>query len=467
MTRWQEIIASALVGAERKPWNPSAGDDALSAILARLSGEPAEIMLKAAALISIHDRAGRLPRACERVLPAPCPADSRPGCGPRAAFHLRSMLAGNFNAVLPEWLGAVVKAGQRVPEELVPGLLKSANRQPRDLVMAAAGSLATWLDMPVHEWRPYVDAASVDWETATNPERMALLEILRKSDPAAAIELIQSTWKADKADQRKDFLRTLEQGLSPADESFLEAALDDKSIVVRRAAAGLLARIEGSALRQRMTDAVRGCVKAIAKGMLLNRRKAIEVAPLTELPPALARDGVEAKGAPQGIGERAWWTMQTIGLVPPSLWTESFAMAPDQLMEAASQGDDLTLLTMAWTVAALRHKSSDWARALLLCEAAPVTQTNELFELLPPSTKEEVVLSDKKDRTSLFLGLCRHPWSAGFTREIMKRVSAWPPNTLRELARFADIDFQDEIAPEFDAVLRFRRDMLQAIANRG
>jgi len=120
MTLWQEITASALVGSGRKPWHPPTGEGPLARLLSRLPDEPAGKLLKAAALICLHDRAGWLPATPVRELPPPCPTDPRPRCGPRAAYHLRSMLAGNFSAMLPEWLAAVVSAGQRVPEQLVP-----------------------------------------------------------------------------------------------------------------------------------------------------------------------------------------------------------------------------------------------------------------------------------------------------------------------------------------------------------
>jgi len=208
--------------------------------------------------------------------------------------------------------------------------------------------------------------------------------------------------EVDKADQRREFLRALELGLSSLDEPFLETVLDDKSIVVRRAAADLLARIPGSALLQRVATQIRECLMVVTKGIL--RQKAIEVSLLSEVPPALARDGVEKKGAPQGTGEKAWWTLQGIGILPPSVWCERFSMSPDELLKAAAAGDDGDLLTTAWTHAAIRHSDAGWARALLLAANPPENSIKNLFELLAPGDREIVALASQS-QTALYVAL--------------------------------------------------------------
>jgi hypothetical protein len=460
------------VGSERKPLQLKTAGDALSALISKLSGEPAEQLLKTAAIARLHDRAGGLPSSPDRELPPQCPVDPRPRCGARAAWHLRSMLAGSFGAVLPEWLAAIAAAGQRVPEELVPPLLKSAARQHGELVLQAVGPLATWLDMPIGQLKPLPGTVAVDWETATVQERVALLDDLRRRDAAAAIEKIESTWAVDKADHRKEFVRTLQHGLGLADEPFLERTLEDKSVVVRRVAADLLARIPASALVQRVASTAKDCVVVVKKGMLLNRKNALEVRLLAELPPALVRDGVEAKGAPQGIGERAWWTQQAIGLAPPSLCSEWLNLSAESLVEAAGNGDDAKLLMTAWAHAALRHRDVAWARALLLRATAPENQTRELFLLLTPTDRETVALASD-ERLPFVVGSCQHEWSLNFTRQVLQKLAELPAHSMREFGRFASLTFLDEIPAgaspgllELAAILRFRREMHQAIRDR-
>ena len=323
--------------------------------------------------------------------------------------------------------------------------------------------------MPIPQWQPDPDGVSVDWDTATVAERVALLRRLRNSDPPAAIERIQSTWSVDKADQRRTFLRTLELGLGPLDEPFLETALDDKSVVVRRAAVELLTRIPGSALLQRVAQTVRGCLTVVRKGIL--RKNAIEVNLLSELPASLVRDGVEQKGAPQGTGEKAWWTQQAISLIPPSFWTEWLGMSAEDLVEAAAQSEDQRLILRAWGNAALRHADARWARLLILGSSIP-ENIRKLFELLAPADKEAIAVISEA-WTALFFDSCNHAWSLAFTRAVAARSDAWPLQSMRALGRFASMDYLDEIPAdaspgiqELAAVLRFRRDMHQAIQNR-
>jgi len=235
---------------------------------------------------------------------------------------------------------------------------------------------------------------------------------------------------------------------------------------------------------QRVTESVRPCLSVVRKGIL--RKKAIEVSLIEELSPSLARDGVEKKGAPQGTGERAWWTQQAISLVPPSFWRESLGMSTEELAEAAIQSEEEQLLDTAWINAALRYKDAEMARALL-----PVATGNlwaPIFAILSPADREDAALnSDLREglgrpgftpppamRTSFFILYCEHPWSLSFTRAVAERAANWPAaERLQELGRFACIDYLDEIpadAPpallELASVLRFRREMHQAIQNR-
>jgi len=115
----------------------------------------------------------------------------------------------------------------------------------------------------------------------------------------------------------------------------------------------------------------------VRKGML--RKKVIEVSLLSDLPLTLVRDGVEKKGAPQGTGEKAWWTQQAIGLVPPAFWCQSLGMNADDLVEAAAQGEDGKLLSTAWANATMRLADPGWARALLLAGSPPEHMLRDLF----------------------------------------------------------------------------------------
>ena len=92
------------------------------------------------------------------------------------------------------------------------------------------------------------------WETGTPEQRVSAIRRMRETDPGGARELVGTTWKSDGADERAKFVEAMRTSLSPDDEPFLEAALDDRSKQVRSAAADLLARLPQSAFVERMIE---------------------------------------------------------------------------------------------------------------------------------------------------------------------------------------------------------------------
>lgn len=475
MNQWKEISASALVGLERKPWSAPAGESPVERLLAQLAGEAVEdTLLRAAAVLRQFERAGRLPAAGDRTLPAVCPADSRQRCGPRATQHLRSLLAGTYKNVLPEWLSLVAAAGLRVPEECLVPVFQMQLRESPALVAAACGERGQWLALQHPEFAKWWRGEKVEasWETGTHEERQALLRLWRNQTPEVATRKIASTWNEDKAEHKRDFLLTLRTGLSLADEPFLENALDDKSVVVRRAAADLLARVAGSRLVERVAAILRPSVAVTSKGILFARKNVLSLQMLERLTPALVRDGIQEKGAPPGMGEKAWWTFQCLGVVPPSVWCDAFALKAEELVEAAANGEDGAVTIEGWAWAAVRHGDADWAKALLSAPSPPINGQAQLFELLPPADRETVALAGAKPQLARLL-LAKHPWSREFTRAVWPALGDVPLAPLKELAAYASPEIVDELPKgltppleSFAEVLRFRRAMRRAIENR-
>ncbi len=231
--------------------------------------------------------------------------------------------------LLAEWLNAVVgrdAAGQRVltrriPGELLPSLLEIGRRHRamRPLVAAAGGSRAAWLADQRPEWgylraetsTPVVatdpeprggasdpaasggafdpaggatsDAAAGDgepitltaaerdaWEFGTIGRRVSALIVIRRRDPATARALIEAVWAGETPDDRAAMLGALTTGLSTADESLLEVALDDRRKEVRIAAVELLAHLPDSAFARRMTERTAACVMVIDGRVLVD-----------------------------------------------------------------------------------------------------------------------------------------------------------------------------------------------------
>jgi hypothetical protein len=384
---WSDVLATALVGTQRRTlpgWRSTVDD-------------PAEALLDAAAALTLYRRAGVAP-VTGLALPEPAPDDSAvPSVPASAATRLADLLAidrasradapvrdldGRLE-LLAEWLNAVVgrdAAGQRVltrriPGELLPSLLEIGRRHRalRPLIAAAGGSRAAWLADQRPEWgylraetSTPVTATDVDpgadgpttltaaerdaWEFGAIGRRVSALTVIRRRDPATARAMIEAVWGAETPDDRAAILGALAIGLSTADESLLDVALDDRRKEVRIAAVELLAHLPDSAYARRMTERTAACVMVIDGRVLVD--------PPAECDRGMRRDGIAAR-PPAGLGERAWWLEELITRTPLRVWGE-----PDTFLSLPVTEEWAPVLRRGLARAAAAQRDAAWASAL-------------------------------------------------------------------------------------------------------
>ena len=379
------LLNAALAGTAHGGQAPVAVGTPLDRLLAQLpADDPEQRILLAAGTRAVYQQAGQQPRP-GGTLVAPAPAETQPPCTPRAARLLDGLLHGQQADVLPEALGLLRQAGQRLPAELLPAALAAGTRTTalRDELRVALGARGRWLATFNTEWRwaagippsETVTMAAI-WEEGSSAQRLAALRQVRQDDPALAREWLVAVWKQEKADFRADALQALAPGLSLDDEAFLEAALDDRSQGVRAQAARLLAGLSGSALAARMRDRagalliftpgpsaggrLRGLMRAVTGRGAGGR---LDANPPETLDPAWQRDGIVVK-PPPGLGERAWWLTQMLAVVPPAHWSAQFAASPPDLIAATGQSEWQWTLLEGWARAAVQAADSAWAAAL-------------------------------------------------------------------------------------------------------
>jgi hypothetical protein len=427
MSLWTEIVNTALIGCERKPLSLSGAADNLGGLLAQLDQNDREgAMLGAAALASLYERAGTLP--LKDTLPAPeaCDLDDAPRCGERAAIRLAMMLRGEYIELLPEWLAKAAEAGRRAPEELLPPLLE-LGRTREDLSEAiplVLGARGRWLSAQNPDWdyaAPRLDESL--WETGNSGQRRAVLAELRNRDAARARGLLASTWAQESPKDRADFLAAFENGLSLDDESFLEAALDDRRKEVRGVAANLLARLPESALRKRMLERA---LPLLAFKLNRLRRRTIEITLPEACNKAMQRDGIEPKPYSQGIGEKAWWLQQTLGLIPPGLWSRESGWSIGELIEAAKRCEWKNVLLDGWSQAARLCRDVEWADALF-AETFERAEAASLFHNLSQTRQEDFIIELLRKSPSLgadksarnYVTYCWRPWGVKLSRAVI------------------------------------------------
>ena len=423
MKGWDGLVSSALLGTDRRPPH---FEELPEHIRERLGDGG---LLDAAALATVYKRAGRKPLRELEPLPA-APGEDRPLPRPVAIRRLAAMLGGFQTTALAEWLRAADARGWGVPPEHLPALADHARNRAeyRPLVIAAAGRRARWLADLNPEWR-FLHAAVADsndselWTHGNSLQRRAWLRALRQQDPDAAREALTEVWPSESAATRTDFLGLLADGLTLADEDFLEAALDDRSKEVRRAAARLLARVPGSRYGARMAERMHS--------YLTDTQGVLAVDLPRRLSQSMERDGIDSQN-PEGIGKRAWWFLQIVANTPLSELDLGW-------LELSVEGCAPEVLQAAWTEAAIREGSAEWARELLRTSANTGSRSPaELLRLLPPGEWARAVdrLRTTVDVAELVGGL-PVPWPDSLANMILDQLAKVGTN--RAWARLASI----------------------------
>jgi hypothetical protein len=397
MSKWKDLVTASLVGTERAvvprveipglatvdtasamaplgriPGSPEAGDAAREPAEGQVNlvegpVDSAGMLLDRAALMTAARRAGQRPGPAE-PLPA-CEPDPGPVVSPAAARRLARMMGGEHSDLLAEWLAAAAARGSRPPAQLLPALLETARANPessgwRRLVAQAGGSRARWLAALNPDWEfaaPETGASADAWRVGDPGRRRGYLAALRATDPAAARELVTASWDAAGSAERAVFLAVLTDGLGPADEPLLEAALDDRAAEVRSRAAFLLAALPGSALGRRMTERALRCLR-IEEGY---RGTRLATVPPVESDASMRRDGIAPSpvaGRPQ-LADLNRFVAEIMARTPLHAWTDAFGRTAAQIL-ALPAGDWTPVLFVGWSRAATAQHDRDWTAAL-------------------------------------------------------------------------------------------------------
>jgi hypothetical protein len=336
------------------------------------------------------------------------------------------------------------------------------------------------------------------WETGARLERVEYLERLRERDPKHAVELIQSTWAQDPPEERAALVTALSNGLSMADEPFLDACLDDPRKEVRDSALDLLARLPTSRHAERM-------VTRLAPLMEYKSRRigadSLQVNLPEEVDSHAKRDGVTGAILLKKLGMKANLLAQMISLTPPSVWRQAWTQTPDRILQAALKSEWKDALLLGWLLATERARDSDWAGAiaeLVVKQADPrrifaESDLRGITNLIPMEKLEELAkasigrfIKESGDGYWMLtlLEACQMPWSESLARMVMttvqRQVGHNHPRLLRDLPVFAlripvslaetflkgwpeDPRSWGTWIDQFCTVLRFRRDMNEAL----
>jgi hypothetical protein len=357
---------------------------------------------------------------------------------------------------------------------MLPALLDAARGRTdlRPSALEFAGPRALWLARLNPDWRfalrstpgggaalPHLeddDSVRQLWQEGLFAERVALLSALRSREPAAARDLLATTWATERAEDRLMFLDSLRTGLGADDEPFLEQALADRSRNVQATAAELLSALPGSALAARMGARAEACVAidhtqvtqttedsqatvaagvTEASGCAMATPTIVVEAP-HECDPDMERDGVVAK-APAGRGERSWWFGQLVEAAPLGTWSRRLGgRTPREIVALPVTDDWQGELHAAWCRAAVRQRDAEWSRALLGEASAPeaggpgavsLAERAKLLGTLDAAERAEwvagFIATHGLSEAFQLLGVCAVPWAPPLGRAVVDALN--------------------------------------------
>ncbi|HVF21883.1 MAG TPA: DUF5691 domain-containing protein, partial [Pyrinomonadaceae bacterium] len=476
MQTWDELLATAVVGTEQRELKLAARDDnGLGQLLAQINNADREgSLLTAAAVLALYRSAGVAPAVDTQPAPEACVPDEAQRGSTASGQHLALMLDGQFREVLPEWLAAMNTARRRVPEEYLPALLDHGLAEPRlrTLITVVLGQRGEWLAAQNPDWLYAIhrDEREV-WETGSREERLLLLENVRSADPAKACELLATTWPQESAKDRVVFLEKFAIGLNTGDEPFLNEALHDRSVEVRRVARTLLAALPSSDFSRRLQQLVTRMMSF--KKPLIGKAR-IEVALPNDDPIAwLKEHNIEIGNPPQNttrsFGPKAWYLKEVISLVPITHWSKLWAKSPLAIVKAADESEWHESFILGFVTAVQRDPDPDWIEALVAFTASDPKQTPllELVRYLPASRLEALSLRALESQADGFsdghpafhlLLAHRSAWSDELSRAVVSSIKTriakghdnivdWQTKSaLKKFARYVSPALYDELA---------------------
>ena len=435
---FKELARIALLGTE----NTVFPNDLLVEIEANgldIKKEKPLLLAEAAALFSQIKKAGFKLERFTGELPTAIEEEAENSCSFKSVRHLQLILDGKYKGVFPEFLHHLLENGKCLPTELLPSLMERPDIDEWwTLIEMALSQNGKWLLAQHPEWQLRLQApTNINWETALKPERLQLLKSLRLTEPEKTVELLASTWETEKPRDKKLFLKELKNGLSSADELFLEKAIKDRRKEVRKEAAALLAKLPLSEYAERMFR--RACE------MMHYQKGRWHFSIPDEPDGAAVKDGILKVDLSWKGGVKAGYLGQVFSIIPPSRWELHFEAEPLEVLHIFNKTDWSDLLLRALANAAIFHEDEKWTGALLAYwfenEDSPLWNDDigqQVLALAPPEPVNQLSLAHLNDRkglpdeeTPVFQLLLANdaPWENDLAKLIISRLQEWIANT--------------------------------------
>lgn len=420
-----------------------------------------EKLLLAAAFYGLQQKASYQAAKYEADFPAACP-DETDVYAPLSVCELilRCMSKEQEDSiVVQEILQKIASKKWIVLPHVLPQLLEYGQNRThlQALISQVCGERGRWLVRYNNIWK-YVTVQhniTIDWDTSTHEERLAIFRVLHKNKPSEALALLQQDWGKESLKNKKDFVNAIIEQTQLEDEAMFEAILQqekESDADLRRKIAEILVQIPDSALLKRIENPVFECIKLKSGFLTLEK---LQITLPTNLDVSLKKDGFQQVKAGYENGKQGIFA-QLISLFPPHLLTEKFKKTPEELLIMAEKTQISDILVSSWEKAAMLHKDADWLSALITTKMERKIITPELKKMQNMLSSEnyskltEKIAKKLKDRQLLFfLANREHIWSETETNIALAEMQhavrkyantrPWECNEFKDIAKTISI----------------------------
>jgi hypothetical protein len=455
---WKTLVSSALIGTQNRPAALKPDGSPLGEAIHRIeANDDEELLLSAAAMVGLHQRAGR--RALEPYAgqhPTQSPPEQLPECNNEAASFLDRILDGKLdNRLMLDWMAAAVAANVRVPHLLLVRLIDFVHHTATgqnnlyEGLQHVVGERGRWLSDSRDKWRfvRWEEDFEPVWNRSSTKMRQVLFRKLRERDPDAARKFFVEKKSKLRVEDRNKFLDWLWQlEPTPGDEPLLESLLDDPNPPIARAAADGLQRLPGSAYVGRMIERLAGRARIVTDAMTMPQ---IELDLYDELDSSMIRDQLDRERY-GSLTQQETWMLHMIACVPPRLWCDWLNEPPAVLI---NMGASRRLLYIeGWLRAVNRHGDPEWSRALsdyLLVNPALHANYSYIIRAIPPEERDDLLIhvwrnTPTQNSTQMLLAVTQ-PWTKRLSREAIARYAADLENDAEAALRSLRIQLGNQV----------------------
>lgn len=330
---------------------------------------------------------------------------------------LKDSLDGRFAETMAEILSLIAQHKWRVPTHLLPALLDRASKlyALRPYVMPVLGNTGRWLAAQQESWffasqdLLSWEGLQREWASKHSYTRQGILWQARQQEPNLALSLVQSTWASEQNAASNWIIRSFANNLSLADEAFLESALDNRNIIVRRKAAELLSHLAESKLVTRLS---------FVADELIQDDFSVDLP--DELEPAWIRDGMILRNWKDTQKVKNAQVSDLVAAIPLDYWEERWQLTAEDIFERIEVSDYNEGFLKGFALAAERQVNTDWASVILKKDKLTATSLKLIANLKEADFLDlHAYFQKEEDSEQVFLKLFNR-WTKAWSLETLE-----------------------------------------------